>query len=116
MIIPFFHKNIPLKPRWLLLFCWQKSKQKTMSAESASLKIGCTSLKSINLPTFHFGFKQNAFLRFVPPIFLTLTSQGGNQGIANAMDKKTNLSSRDFVFLHCPNNIHPLFPLPSFSS
>ena len=87
-----------------------------MSAASASLKIDCTSLKSINLPPFHFGFKQNAFLRFVPSIFLTLTSQGGNQGIANAMDKKTNLSSRDSVFFALPNNIHPLFPLPSFSS
>jgi len=30
----------------------------------------------------HNGFKQSDFLRFVPPIFLTLTSQGGNQGIA----------------------------------
>ena len=58
-----------------------------MSAVSASLKIDCTSLKSINLPTFHFGFKQNAFSRFVSPIFLTLTSQGGNQGIANAIVK-----------------------------
>ena len=36
----------------------------------------------------HNGFKQTDFLRFVPPIFLTLTSQGDNQGIANAMDKK----------------------------
>ncbi|MBQ3832311.1 MAG: hypothetical protein II815_03960 [Bacteroidales bacterium] len=67
--------NIPLQPRGLLLFCWQKSKQKTMSAESASLKIR-------NLSPFHSVFKQTDFLRFVPPIFLTLTSQGGNQGIA----------------------------------
>ncbi|MBQ2573343.1 MAG: hypothetical protein II575_03910 [Bacteroidales bacterium] len=74
--------NIPLQPRGLLLFCWQKSKQKTMSAESASLKIGYTSLKIRNLSPFHSVFKQTDFLRFVPPIFLTLTSQGGNQGIA----------------------------------
>ena len=52
-----------------------------MSAESASLKIGCTTLKSINLSSFHFDIKQNAFLRSVSPIFFTLTSQGGNQGI-----------------------------------
>jgi len=65
-----------------LLFCWQKSKQKTMSAESASLKIGYTSLKIRNLSPFHCAFKQTDFLRSVLPIFLTLTSQGGNQGIA----------------------------------
>jgi hypothetical protein len=53
-----------------------------MSAESASLKIGYTSLKVRNLPSFLYGFKQTDFLRFVPPIFLTLTSQGGSQGIA----------------------------------
>ncbi|MBQ2350901.1 MAG: hypothetical protein II394_01650, partial [Bacteroidales bacterium] len=40
--------NIPLQPRGLLLFCWQKSKQKTMSAVSALLKIGYTSLKIRN--------------------------------------------------------------------
>ena len=33
-----------------------------MSAESASLKIGCTTLKIRNLPSFHFGFKQTDFL------------------------------------------------------
>ena len=46
-------------------------------------------LKVRNLPyvlaafkTRHYnGFKQTDFLRSVPPIFLTLTSQGGNQGI-----------------------------------
>ena len=53
-----------------------------MSAESASLKIGCTSLKVRNLSTFHSDFEQTDFLRYVSPIFLTLTSQGGNQGIA----------------------------------
>ena len=52
-----------------------------MSAESASLKIGYTSLKVRNLPSFLYGFKQTDFLRSVSPIFLTLTSQGGNQGI-----------------------------------
>ncbi len=72
---------IPLMPRRHLLSCWQKSKQKTMSAESASLKIGSTTLKVRNLPSFLYGFKQTDFLRSVSPIFLTLTSQGGNQGI-----------------------------------
>jgi hypothetical protein len=74
--------DIPLKPRRLLLFCWQKSKQKTMSAASASLKISFTSLKIRNLSPFYSDFKQTDFLRSIPPIFLTLTSQGGNQGIA----------------------------------
>jgi len=73
--LPACFYNIPLQPRGLLLFCWQKSKQKTMSAESASLKIR-------NLSPFYSAFEQSDFLRFVPPIFLTLTSQGGNQGIA----------------------------------
>ena len=68
-------------PRRHLLFCWQKSKQQTMSAESASLKIGSTTLKVRNLPSFLYGFKQTDFLRSVSPIFLTLTRQGGNQGI-----------------------------------
>ena len=62
--------------------CWQKSKQKTMSAASASLKIGCTTLKRRNLSPFHSAFKQPAFLRFASPIFLTLSSRCGNQGIA----------------------------------
>ena len=53
-----------------------------MSAESASLKIGFTTLKVRNLSAFHSDFKQTDFLRSVSPIFLTLTSQGGNQGIA----------------------------------
>ena len=92
--------NIPLQPRGLLLFCWQKSKQKTMSAVSASLKIGYTSLKIRNLSPFHSAFEQTDFLRFVPPIFLTLTSQGGNQGIANAMDKK-QIRLREIPLLHC---------------
>jgi len=74
--------NIPLQPLGLLLFCWQKSKQKNMSAESVSLKIGFTTLKIRNLSPFHYAFEQSDFLRFVPPIFLTLISQGGNQGIA----------------------------------
>ncbi len=52
-----------------------------MSAESASLKIGFSSLKVRNLPSFLYGFKQTDFLRSVSPIFLTLASQGGNQGI-----------------------------------
>ncbi len=53
-----------------------------MSAESASLKIGSFTLKVRNLPSLLFGFKQTDFLRSIPPIFLTLTNQGGNQGIA----------------------------------
>jgi hypothetical protein len=57
-----------------------------VSAESASLKIGFTSLKVINLPSFHYGLEQNDFLRSVSPIFLTFTSQGGNQGIAPSGD------------------------------
>jgi hypothetical protein len=73
---------IPLQPRGLLLFCWQKSKQKTMSAEPASLKIDYTTLKVRNLLPLCYSFKQTDFLRYVLPIFLTLTSQGGNQGIA----------------------------------
>jgi len=52
-----------------------------MSAESASLKIGYTSLKIRNLSSFHCAFKQTDFLRSVPPIFLTLTRLGGNQGM-----------------------------------
>ena len=52
-----------------------------MSAESASLKIGFTTLKVRNLPPFLYGCKQTDFLRSIPPIFLTLTSQGGNHGI-----------------------------------
>ena len=77
-----------------------------MSAESASLKIGYTSLKIRNLPPFHFAFGQTDFLRFVPLIFLTLTSQGGNQGIANAMDKKTKYIFERFRFLHCKYESH----------
>ncbi|MBR5984529.1 MAG: hypothetical protein IK025_12530 [Bacteroidales bacterium] len=57
-----------------------------MSAASASLKIGYSLLKVINLSPFHSDFKQYDFLRFIPPIFLTLTSQGGNQGIAPSGD------------------------------
>ena len=72
----------PLEPRRLLLFLSAKKvNKKTVSAESASLKIGSTSLKVRNLFPFHFNFKQTDFLRFVSPIFLTLTSQGGNQGM-----------------------------------
>ena len=104
--------NIPLQPRGLLLFCWQKSKQKTMSAVSASLKIGDTSLKIRNLSPFHSAFGQTDFLRFVPPIFLTLTSQGGNQGIANAMDKKTKSVFERFRFLQCKHNSTQIFRSP----
>ena len=63
--------------------------KKSVSTASTSLKIGYTPLKIRNLSPFHSDFKQTDFLRFIPPIFLTLTSQGGNQGIAHAMDKKT---------------------------
>jgi len=61
-----------------------------MSAESASLKIVCTPLKIRNSSAFHSDIKQTDFLRFVPPIFLTLTSQGGNQGIALGNIAKNN--------------------------
>ena len=64
-------------PRGQFLFVGKKE-PKTMSAESASLKIGYTTLKVRNLPSFLYGFEQTDFLHFVPPIFLTLTSQGGN--------------------------------------
>ncbi len=106
----FFHliriMTIPLEPRRLLLFLSPKTvNKKSVSAESASLKIGYTMLKSINLPYVRVasktrpynGFKQNAFLRYVSPIFSTLTSQGGNQGIlrsASYLFKR----SRNFVF------------------
>jgi hypothetical protein len=40
------------------------------------------------LSAFHSDFKQPDFLRSDSLIFLTLTSQGGNQGIAKAMVKK----------------------------
>ena len=82
---------VPLKPRRLLLFLSPKTvNKKSVSAESASLKIAFISLKVINLSPMRFAFKQNDFLRFIPPIFLTLTrwflsvveGQGGNQGIA----------------------------------
>ncbi|MBO4874571.1 MAG: hypothetical protein J5542_04615 [Bacteroidales bacterium] len=53
-----------------------------MSAESTSLKIGYTTLKVRNLLPLCYSLKQTDFLRYVLPIFLTLTSQGGNQGIA----------------------------------
>jgi hypothetical protein len=72
-----------------------------MSAESASLKIVCTMLKVRNLPyvlaafktRLYNGFKQTDFLRSVPTIFLTLTSQGGNQGI---------LRSASYLFKRSP--------------
>ena len=91
--------NIPLQPRGLLL-CYSPLQlifsgahdclrqlspkivnKKSVPAESASLKIGSTTLKVRNLSAFHSDFKQTDFLRSVFPIFLTLTSQGGNQGI-----------------------------------
>ncbi len=74
--------TIPLVPRRHLLFLSPKTvNKKSVSAESASLKIVCTTLKVRNLPSFLYGFKQTDFLRSVSPISLTLTSQGGNQGI-----------------------------------
>ena len=106
-MIPFF--TIPLQPRGLLLFCCQKSKQKNMAAESASLKIGYTSLKIRNLPFYarcKNGFKQTDFFRFVPPIFLTLTSQGGNQGIAHAMDKN-EIRLREIPFIKLQSLFSP---------
>jgi hypothetical protein len=61
-----------------------------MSAESASLKIGFSSLKVRNLPSLPYGFKQTDFLRSVYPIFLTLTSQGGNQGMLTSCRRLNN--------------------------
>ena len=72
-----------LVPRGHLLFLSPKTvNKKSVSAESASLKIGYNTLKVRNLSAFHFDIKQTDFLRSIPPIFLTLISQGGNQGIA----------------------------------
>ena len=115
----FFHliriMTIPLEPRRLLLCysplqfifsgahdCLRQLSPKTVnkksvSAESASLKIGFTSLKVRNLPSFLYGFKQTDFLRSFPPIFLTLTSQGGNQGILRSASYLFRMS-RNFVF------------------
>ena len=82
---------IPLEPRGLLLFLSPKTvNKKSVSAESASLKIAFTTLKVINLSSLRFACKQYDFLRFVLAIFLTLTSQGGNQGIAIAMCLNNN--------------------------
>ena len=65
-------------------------------------------LKVRNLSAFHSDFKQTDFLRSVPLIFLTLTSQGGNQGMLTSCRelkvrfqrwlKKRNPSSRDSFF------------------
>ena len=92
--------NIPLEPRRLLLCysplllifsgahdCLRQLSPKTVnkksvSAASASLKIGCSSLKGRNLSPFHSAVEQPAFLRSATLIFLTLTSRCGNQGIA----------------------------------
>ncbi|MBQ2351525.1 MAG: hypothetical protein II394_04865, partial [Bacteroidales bacterium] len=71
-----------LKPRRLLLFLSPKTvNKKSVSAASASLKIVFGMLKRINLIPPCSIFEQNAFLRPPLPIFLTLTSQGGNQDI-----------------------------------
>ena len=69
-----------------------------MSAESASLKIGYTTLKVRNLPSFLYGFKQTDFSRCVSPIFLTLISQGGNHGIAKGDEQKMKYVFEKFVF------------------
>ena len=90
--------SIPLEPRRLLLFLSPKTvNKKSVPAESASLKIGNTTLKVRNLSAFHSDFKQTDFLRFVPPIFLTLTSQGGNQGILRSASYLLKRSQK-FVF------------------
>ena len=123
---------IPLEPRRLLLCysplqfifsgahdCLRQLSPKTVNkksvpAESASLKIGYSSLKIRNLPFYarcKNGFKQTDFLRFVPPIFLTLTSQGGNQGIAHAMDKN-EIRLREIPFIKLQSLfLHPFVSL-----
>jgi len=57
------------------------------------------------------GFKQTDFLRSVPPIFLTLTSQGGNQGIAEGDSKKKEIRLREIQFCRITKNKPP----PTFS-
>ena len=91
--------SIPLEPRRLLLFLSPKTvNKKSVPAESASLKIGSTTLKVRNLSAFHSDFKQTDFLRSVFPIFLTLTSQGGNQGILRSASYFLKRSQK-FVFV-----------------
>ncbi len=108
--------SIPLEPRRLLLCysplqlifsgahdCLRQLSPKTVNkksvpAESASLKIGNTTLKVRNLSAFHSDFKQTDFLRSVFPIFLTLTSQGGNQGILRSASYFLKRSQK-FVFV-----------------
>ncbi len=91
--------SIPLEPRRLLLFLSPKTvNKKSVPAESASLKIGNTTLKVRNLSAFHSDFKQTDFLRSVFPIFLTLTSQGGNQGILRSASYFFKRSQK-FVFV-----------------
>ena len=91
--------SIPLEPRRLLLFLSPKTvNKKSVPAESASLKIGNTTLKVRNLPAFHSDFKQTDFLRSVFPIFLTLTSQGCNQGILRSASYFLKRSQK-FVFV-----------------
>ena len=82
-----------------------------MSAAPASLKISYISLKVRNLSAFHSDFKQTDFLRSIPPIFLTLTSQGGNQGIAQGDGKKKEIHLREIstYFFHCPQIIGIFF-------
>jgi len=124
MIINIFQENlliyfIPLEPRRLLL-CYsplqlifsgahdclrqlspKTANKKSVSAESASLKITYTSLKRRNLSPFHSAFKQSAFLRSVPPIFLTLTSQGGNRGISLWSMVKNNFCFGEHINFVC---------------
>ena len=110
---------IPLEPRRLLL-CYSplqlifsgahdclrqlspnKVNKKSVSAESASLKIGYTSLKIRNLTSLHSVFRQTDFLRSVSPIFLTLTSQGGNQGISRWSMVKNNFCFGEHINFVC---------------
>jgi hypothetical protein len=90
-----------------------------MSAASASLKNGYTSLKIRNLSPFYSDFKQTDFLRFVSPIFLTLTSQGGNQGMLTSYRElkvrfqrwsKKEIRLREIQFLSLQNKSPPSFP------
>jgi hypothetical protein len=65
-------------------------------------------INPMNLSNHFFVWKQTDFLRSIPPIFLTLTSQWGNQGMLTSFRelkvrprrwlKKRNSSSRDSFF------------------
>ena len=102
-------------PRGHLLFLSPKTvNKKSVSAESASLKIGYTPLKVRNLLPLCYSFKQTDFLRSVSPIFLTLTSQGGNQGILRSTSYLFK-RSRKYVFSEIRDRLRPIHSTVSFN-